>query len=86
MRVAHITDLHVEAPPQFAQLLSKRALGAVNLYLLGRSAHFTLRTVEALVDALAERFNRRLNEDVNTEVVAERKAQTTAMTANARQG
>lgn len=52
MRVAHITDLHVEAPPQFAQLLSKRALGAVNLYLLGRSAHFTLRTVEALVDAV----------------------------------
>ncbi|MES2640542.1 MAG: metallophosphoesterase [Myxococcota bacterium] len=53
MRVAHITDLHVEAPPQFAQLFSKRALGAVNLYLLGRSAHFTVRTVEALVDAVA---------------------------------
>ncbi len=52
MRVAHITDLHVEVPPQLGQLLSKRALGAVNLYLMGRSAHFTKRTVEALVDAV----------------------------------
>ncbi|MFN7145106.1 MAG: metallophosphoesterase family protein, partial [Myxococcota bacterium] len=52
MRVAHITDLHVEVPPQLAQLLSKRALGAVNLYLLGRSAHFAKQTVEALVAAV----------------------------------
>ncbi len=52
MRVAHITDLHVEVAPQIAQLLSKRLLGAVNLYLLGRSAHFTRATVEALVDAV----------------------------------
>lgn len=52
MRVAHITDLHVEVPPQIAQLLSKRALGAVNLYLLGRSAHFAKQTVEALVAAV----------------------------------
>lgn len=52
MRVAHITDLHVEAPTEFGQLFSKRALGAVNLYLFGRSAHFTLRTVEALVEAV----------------------------------
>lgn len=52
MRVAHITDLHVEVPPQLGQLFSKRALGAVNLYVMGRAAHFTRRTVEALVDAV----------------------------------
>jgi 3',5'-cyclic AMP phosphodiesterase CpdA len=52
MRVAHITDLHVEVMPRLGQLFSKRAVGAVNLYLLGRSSHFTVRTVEALVDAV----------------------------------
>ncbi len=52
MRVAHITDLHVEVVPAFRQLFSKRLLGAVNLYLLGRSAHFTIATVEALVEAV----------------------------------
>lgn len=52
MRVAHITDLHVEVPPQLGQLFSKRALGVVNLYLMGRAAHFTRPTVEALVDAV----------------------------------
>lgn len=52
MRVAHISDLHVEVPPRPAQLLSKRAIGAMNLYLLGRHAHFAPRTVIALVEAL----------------------------------
>jgi 3',5'-cyclic AMP phosphodiesterase CpdA len=54
MRVAHITDLHVELPPRFEQLFSKRALGAVNLYVLGRSGHFTRPTVEALVRAVVD--------------------------------
>lgn len=52
MRVAHISDLHVEVPPRVDQLLSKRAVGAVNLYLLGRHAHFSPGTVVALVEAL----------------------------------
>lgn len=54
MRVAHITDLHVELPPRASQLLSKRAIGAVNLYVLGRNAHFSRRTVEALVASVVE--------------------------------
>lgn len=52
MRVAHITDLHVEVPPRASQLFSKRAIGAMNLYVLGRKAHFSRRTVEALVEAV----------------------------------
>jgi Icc protein len=53
MRVAHITDLHVERPARVAQLFSKRALGVANLYLLGRKSHFTDETVVAAVDAVA---------------------------------
>jgi Icc protein len=54
MRVAHITDLHVEVRPHVGELFNKRVLGAVNLYLMGRSAHFTLATVEGLVQAIVE--------------------------------
>lgn len=52
MRIAHISDLHVEVPPRVGQLFSKRALGALNLYVLGRHAHFSPHTASALVDAL----------------------------------
>ena len=52
LRVAHITDLHVERTPRAGELLNKRAVGAVNLYLLGRKAHFTEATVAGLVEAL----------------------------------
>jgi 3',5'-cyclic AMP phosphodiesterase CpdA len=52
MRVAHITDLHVERVPSVSQLFNKRALGAVNLYVLGRKAHFTEASIEAAVDAV----------------------------------
>ncbi|MFZ5475728.1 MAG: metallophosphoesterase family protein [Myxococcota bacterium] len=52
MRVAHITDLHVEVVPRAGQLLSKRAIGAVNLYVFGRHAHFTEASVRACVDAV----------------------------------
>ena len=41
MRLAHITDLHVERPARAAELLNKRLLGEVNLHLFGRSAHFS---------------------------------------------
>ncbi len=54
MRVAHITDLHVERFPNFVQLASKRALGAVNLYLLGRKGHFDEASARAAVAAVVE--------------------------------
>ncbi len=54
MRIAHITDLHVEVPPRLGQLFNKRLIGATNLYLLGRSHHFSARAVEALVAAVLE--------------------------------
>ena len=54
MRVAHITDLHIERAPRVDQLFSKRALGAVNLYVLGRKAHFSEATTRGLVSALMD--------------------------------
>ncbi len=59
MRVAHITDIHVERRPSLGELWNKRLAGAVNLYVLGRSAHFSVASQVALVrDVLA------LNPDV----------------------
>jgi 3',5'-cyclic AMP phosphodiesterase CpdA len=49
MRVAHITDIHVEVPPSPAECLNKRLLGEVNLHVLGRSAHFSRMSQEGLV-------------------------------------
>ena len=53
MRIAHITDIHVQLRPGLSQLYNKRLLGSVNLYLLGRHAKFTLQVQRALVDAVA---------------------------------
>lgn len=56
MKVVHLTDLHVQTAPRPAELLSKRLLGSVNLYLLGRKSHFSRAAQEAAVAAaLAER-------------------------------
>jgi 3',5'-cyclic AMP phosphodiesterase CpdA len=56
MRIVHLTDLHVECTPSPAELLGKRLIGSVNLYLLGRSSHFTVAAQEAAVAAaLAQR-------------------------------
>lgn len=52
MRIAHVTDLHVEARPELKELFNKRLLGATNLYLLGRAAHFSREVQEALVPAV----------------------------------
>lgn len=52
MRIAHITDLHVEHAPRLAELGNKRLLGAVNLYLMGRSHHFSAAAQRAAVDAV----------------------------------
>lgn len=52
MRIAHLTDLHVERPPKLAELGNKRLLGAVNLYLMGRSRHFSAASQAAAVEAV----------------------------------
>jgi predicted phosphodiesterase len=51
MRVLHLTDLHVQRPPRLIDLVTgpKRIIGAVNLYLLGRRAHFSAVVQQALV-------------------------------------
>jgi 3',5'-cyclic AMP phosphodiesterase CpdA len=49
MRVAHITDLHAEARPGLGDLFNKRAIGAANLYILGRAGHFAAAAFEACV-------------------------------------
>lgn len=52
MRLAHITDLHLERTPQLSDLANKRLLGAVNLYLMGRSKHFSAASQRGVVEAL----------------------------------
>lgn len=52
MRIAHVTDIHVERLPSVGECLNKRAAGAVNLYVLGRASHFTRAAQEAMVAAV----------------------------------
>ncbi|MED5369529.1 MAG: metallophosphoesterase [Myxococcota bacterium] len=52
MRIAHVTDIHVQRAPKLSELFGKRALGAANLYLAGRRSHFTAAAQSALVDAV----------------------------------
>lgn len=52
MRLAHITDLHVQRPPGASELFNKRLLGAVNLYVLGRSGHFSATVQQAVPAAV----------------------------------
>ncbi len=54
MRVLHFTDLHLYRPPSLRGLMSKRLLGAANLYLARRVDHFSQRSIEALVRAVLE--------------------------------
>lgn len=54
MRFAHVTDIHVEVPPTLGELGNKRLLGAVNLYILGRSHHFSVETQRGLVQAVCD--------------------------------
>ncbi len=42
----------MEVVPRFSELFNKRLLGAVNLYALGRSAHFSGESRQAAVDAV----------------------------------
>lgn len=52
MRIAHLTDLHVERTPTVGELFNKRLAGAVNLYVLGRRDHFSAASQRAAVEAL----------------------------------
>ncbi len=52
MRLAHITDLHLERVPHLSELGNKRLLGAVNLYLMGRSKHFSADSQTGVIEAL----------------------------------
>ena len=54
MRVVHLTDLHVMRPPAVGTLFNKRLAGAVNLYLMGRSHHFTAAAQAAAVAKASE--------------------------------
>lgn len=49
MRIAHVTDIHWMVRPRLSQLTFKRALGAANLFLAGRSHHFDEGVQSALV-------------------------------------
>ena len=54
MRVAHVTDIHVMEPPKFTQLWGKRAMGSVNLFVLGRKSKFCRRVQTALAEAVTQ--------------------------------
>lgn len=52
VKIAHITDVHVQAPPRLSEMTGKRLLGTANLYLLGRKSKFSLAAQEAAVAAV----------------------------------
>ncbi len=52
MRIAHITDVHVQVRPALSQVFNKRLLGSLNLYVFGRHSKFTIEVQQALVDAV----------------------------------
>ncbi len=49
MKIAHITDIHVQAPPRLSEMTGKRLLGTANLYLLGRKSKFSADAAKAAV-------------------------------------
>ena len=54
MKIAHITDIHVHAPPRLSEIHGKRLLGTANLYLLGRKSKFSLDVQQAAVQSVVE--------------------------------
>ncbi|MGB0638779.1 MAG: metallophosphoesterase family protein [Myxococcota bacterium] len=54
MKIAHITDLHVQAAPRLGEMTGKRLLGTANLYVLGRRTKFSLAAQEAAVASVVE--------------------------------
>jgi len=51
VRVLHLTDLHVQVRPHGAELLGKRLLATVNLYVMGRQKKFSPQAQQAAVAA-----------------------------------
>ncbi len=55
MKIAHLTDIHVQTAPHLRELTAKRLLGTANLYVLGRRSKFSESAQAAAVQAtLAE--------------------------------
>ena len=54
MRFAHVTDIHIETPPTLSECFNKRALGEVNLHVLGRASHFSMATARGLVSRVVD--------------------------------
>ncbi len=54
MRIAHVTDIHVESVPSVFECFNKRALGEVNLHVLGRASHFSGAAARGLVTRVGE--------------------------------
>ena len=54
MRIIHMTDVHFLRTPGLRRMMSKRALGLVNLYVVGRRNYFDAATLvrQAVADAL----------------------------------
>ena len=52
VRIAHITDIHVQRAPRLAEMSPKRLLGTANLYLAGRRRHFSEAVQQELVHAV----------------------------------
>lgn len=51
MKIVHLTDIHVHVRPTLGELRSKRLLGSVNLYVLGREGKFSTASQQAAVAA-----------------------------------
>ena len=54
MKIAHITDIHVQAPPRLSELTGKRLLGTANLYVLGRKSKFSEAAQQAAVQSVID--------------------------------
>jgi 3',5'-cyclic AMP phosphodiesterase CpdA len=54
VRVVHLTDLHVQRDPSWAELRGKRWIGTANLVLLGRRAKFSEEVQRAAVQAAVD--------------------------------
>ena len=54
MKIAHITDIHVQAPPRLTEMTGKRLLGTANLYVLGRKSKFSETAQKAAVKSVVD--------------------------------
>jgi 3',5'-cyclic AMP phosphodiesterase CpdA len=54
VRIAHISDIHVQRRPALGELAGKRLLASANLYLFGRRSLFMDRTLDRLVQSVVD--------------------------------